>query len=281
VSVAEEELRRTDVRPTRLGDLPARLAIAVPGASILALLVAVGGAAFEAIVAGVAGMAAFEAVRLVREERPVSIAAGILAAAIVVAAAIEGSDALAPAVAISFAILATGSLFTAARPDERVGPVIVAAFCIVWVGAALAHGVLLRELDHGGALVLAVLLATLLGDTAAHIFGSLYGKTPLAPTISPRKTVEGLVAGIAGGTLSVVILAIVAEPWLEVWEAALLGLAVSVAAPAGDLWESALKREAGVKDSGTLLGAHGGVLDRVDALLFTVPLGYYLATILV
>lgn len=280
MSVLEEELPRTDVRPTRLSDLPARLAVAVPGAIVLALLLAAGGAAFAAIVAIVAGMAAFEAVRLVREERPVAIAAGVLAGAVVVAAAIEGPDALAPAVAASFAVLAVGALFTA-RSDERVAPVIVATFCIVWVGAALAHGVLLRELDHGGALVLAVLLATFLGDTAAHILGSLYGKTPLAPTISPRKTVEGLAAGIAVGTLSVVILAIVAEPWLAVWEAALIGLCVSIAAPAGDLWESALKREAGIKDSGTLLGAHGGVLDRVDALLFTVPLGYYLATLLV
>lgn len=280
MSVAEEDLPRTDVRPTRLSDLPARLAIAVPGAIILALLLAAGGAAFAAIVAIVAGMAAFEAVRLVREERPIAIAAGVLATAVVVAAAIEGRDALAPAVAISLAVLAVGALFTG-RSDERVAPVIVATFCIVWVGAALAHGVLLRELEHGGALVLIVLLATFLGDTAAHILGSVYGKTPLAPTISPRKTVEGLAAGIAVGTLSVVILAIVAEPWLEVWEAALIGLCVSIAAPAGDLWESALKREAGVKDSGTLLGAHGGVLDRVDALLFTVPLGYYLATLLV
>lgn len=280
MSVAEEDLPRTDVRPTRLSDLPARLAIAVPGAIILALLLAAGGAAFAAIVAIVAGMAAFEAVRLVREERPIAIAAGVLATAVVVAAAIEGRDALAPAVAISLAVLAVGALFTG-RSNERVAPVIVATFCIVWVGAALAHGVLLRELEHGGALVLIVLLATFLGDTAAHILGSVYGKTPLAPTISPRKTVEGLAAGIAVGTLSVVILAIVAEPWLEVWEAALIGLCVSIAAPAGDLWESALKREAGVKDSGTLLGAHGGVLDRVDALLFTVPLGYYLATLLV
>ena len=280
MSVAEEDLARTDVRPTRLSDLPARLAIAVPGAIVLALLLAAGGAAFAAIVAIVAGMAAFEAVRLVREERPIAIAAGVLATAVVVAAAIEGRDALAPAVAISFAVLAVGALFTG-RSDERVAPVIVATFCIVWVGAALAHGVLLRELEHGGALVLIVLLATFLGDTAAHILGSVYGKTPLAPTISPRKTVEGLAAGIAVGTLSVVILAIVAEPWLEVADAALIGLSVSVAAPAGDLWESALKREAGVKDSGTLLGAHGGVLDRVDALLFTVPLGYYLATLLV
>ena len=280
MSVAEHQPPPADVRPARLGDLPARLAIAVPGAIVLALLLAAGGAAFAALVSVIAGMAAFEAVRLIREEREYAIAGGVMAAAVVAAAALEGRDALAPAVAASFALLSLGALFRG-RTGERVAPAVVATFCVVWVGAALAHGVLLRDLDHGGALVLAVLLATFLGDTAAHILGSLYGKTPLAPTISPRKTIEGLVAGIVGGTLSVVILVVIAEPWLAVWEAALLGLAVSIAAPLGDLWESAIKREAGVKDSGSLLGAHGGVLDRVDALLFTVPLGYYLATILV
>lgn len=280
MSVALNDVPDSGARTARLGDMPGRLAIAVPGAIILALLLAAGGAPFALMVSAVAGMATFEAVRLVREERPYAIASGVLAAALVAAAAIEGRDALIPAVAASFALLALGALFKG-RSDERVAPAIVGTFCVVWVGVALAHGVLLRELEHGGALVLAVLLATLLGDTAAHILGSLFGRRPLAPTISPSKTVEGLIAGIAGGTVSVIVLAIVAEPWLEIWEAALFGLAVSIAAPAGDLWESALKREAGVKDSGALLGAHGGVLDRVDALLFTVPLGYYLATILV
>ncbi len=280
MSAGAKDVSEAGARTARLGDLPGRLMIAVPGALIVALLLAVGGAAFATLVGAVATAAAFEAVRLVREERPYAIAAGVLAAVVVAAAAIEGRDALAPALAASFALLAVGALLKG-RSDERVAPAIAASFCVVWVGVSLAHGVLLRELEHGGALVLAVLLATFLGDTAAHILGSLYGRTPLAPTISPAKTVEGLVAGIAVGTLSVIVLAVVAEPWLEVWEAAVLGLGVSAAAPVGDLWESAVKREAGVKDSGALLGAHGGVLDRVDALLFTVPLGYYLATILV
>ena len=280
MSAAPDEAPVAETATARLDDLPARLAFAVPGAVVLALLVAAGGAAFALVVCVVAGMATFEAVRLVREERAYAVASGLLAAAVVGATAIEGRGALAPAVAASFALLALGSLLRG-RSDERVAPAVVGTFCVVWAGASLAHGVLLRELDHGGALVLAVLLATLLGDTAAHIFGSLFGRRPLAPTISPAKTVEGLVAGLLGGTASVVLLAIVAEPWLEIWEAALLGFAISCAAPAGDLWESAIKREAGVKDSGALLGAHGGVLDRVDALLFTVPLGYYLAAILV
>ena len=277
MSVAEKETPRSG----RLGDLPGRVAVAVPGAAGVAALLAVGGAAFASLVAVVAAFAAFEGVRLLRDARSLAIATGALSAGIVAVAAIDGREALAPALMAAFGILALGT-FTAIRPGDRTHSALAGTLCVVWIGVTLAHGALLRELDHGAVLVLAVLLATFLGDTFAHILGSLFGRTPLAPSISPNKTVEGLVAGIAGGTASVIVLAaIISEPWFEIADAAVLGLAVAVIAPCGDLFESALKREAGVKDSGTLLGAHGGVLDRVDALLFTVPLGYYLASALV
>jgi len=277
MSVAEKGIPRTG----RLGDLPGRIAVAVPGAAVVAALLAVGGAAFASLVAVVAAFAAFEGVRLLRDARALALVTGALSAGIVALAAIDGREALAPALMAAFGILALGT-FAAIRPGDRTQSALAGTLCVVWVGFTLAHGALLRELDHGAVLVLAVLMATFLGDTFAHILGSLFGRTPLAPSVSPSKSVEGLVAGIAGGTASVVVLAaIVSEPWFEVADAAVLGFAVAVAAPCGDLFESALKREAGVKDSGTLLGAHGGVLDRVDALLFTVPLGYYLASALV
>ena len=267
-------------RRGRLGDLPGRLAVAIPGAAVVAALLAVGGAAFASLVAVVAAFAAFEAVRLLRDARALALATGALSAAIVAAAAIDGPEALAPALMASFAILAVGA-FSAIRPGDRTPSVLAGTLCVVWVGVALAHAALLRELEDGTVLVLAVLVGTFVGDTFAHILGSLFGRTQLAPAVSPNKSVEGFVAGIVGGSAAVVVLAaIVDEPWFELWEAGLFGLAITVAAACGDLFESALKREAGVKDSGTLLGAHGGVLDRVDALLFTVPLGYYLATAL-
>jgi phosphatidate cytidylyltransferase len=277
MSVAENVTPRTG----RLGDLPGRIGVAVPGAAVVAALLVVGGAAFASLVAVVAAFATFEGVRLLRDARALALLTGALSAGVVAVAAIDGREALAPALMAAFGILALGT-FTAIRPGDRTGSVLAGTLCVVWVGVTLAHGVLLRELDHGALLVLVVLLATFLGDTFAHILGSLFGRTPLAPSVSPNKSIEGLVAGIVGGTASVVVLAaIVSEPWLGIGDAAVLGLAVATVAPCGDLFESALKREAGVKDSGTLLGAHGGVLDRVDALLFTVPLGYYLATALV
>jgi len=277
MSVGEEGAPRSG----RLGDLPGRLAVAIPGAAVVATLLWVGGAAWASLVAIVAAFAAFEGVRLLRDSRALALATGALTTGIITAVAIDGPEALAPAFMAAFGLLAIGS-FAVIRAGDRTQSVLVGTLCLIWVGAALAHGVLLRELEDGGVLVLAVLVGTFLGDTFAHILGSLFGKTPLAPSVSPNKSVEGFVAGIAGGTAAVVVLAaIVDEPWFELWEAALFGLAITVAAVCGDLFESALKREAGVKDSGTLLGAHGGVLDRVDALLFTVPLGYYLATALV
>jgi phosphatidate cytidylyltransferase len=277
MSVADEGTPRSG----QLGDLPARLAVAIPGAAVVAALLWVGDAAWATLVAIVSAFAAFEGVRLLRDDRALALATGALSAGIVAAAAIEGRDAVMPALAAAFALLAIGA-FSMVRAGDRTASVLAGTLCIVWVGAALAHAVLLRELEDGGILVLAVLVGTFLGDTFAHILGSLFGKTPLAPSVSPNKSVEGFAAGVGGGTAAVVVLAlIVDEPWFEPWEAALFGLAVTIAAVCGDLFESALKREAGVKDSGTLLGAHGGVLDRVDALLFTVPLGYYLATTLV
>jgi phosphatidate cytidylyltransferase len=121
-----------------------------------------------------------------------------------------------------------------------------------------------------------VLIGTFLGDTAAYFGGRLYGRRPLAPRISPNKTLEGLVAGVLGGTLAFWFAGLY-QDWLTGWDAVVIGLAVAVAAPVGDLFESMVKRDLAVKDTGTFFGAHGGVLDRLDAVLFTIVAGYYAA----
>ena len=275
--VAETEAPRRGAKPKgALNDLPARIAVGAPALAIVIAAVVVGDAALAALLAVAAGLAAWEAMRLLADSKAAGMTTGALAAGLVVAVALWEREALAPAVACAFGALVLGVIFEG-REGRRVAPVLAGTMAVIWVGGGLAHAVLLRELDHGGALVLLVLVGTFVGDTAAHLLGSLFGRTRLAPSISPNKTVEGLVAGIAGGTVAVICVALVAEPWLGAGDAALIGLGVAIAAPLGDLWESVIKREAGVKDSGTLLGAHGGVLDRIDAVLFTVPLGYYLA----
>jgi phosphatidate cytidylyltransferase len=259
-----------------LSDLPGRIAVGAPALAVVVAAVIIGDAALAGLLAVAAALAAWEAMRLMADSKVGGVATGALAAGMVVAVALWEREALAPAIAVAFGALALGAIFDG-REGRRVAPVLAGTMAVIWVGGGLAHGVLLRELDHGGALVLLVLVGTFVGDTAAHLLGSIFGRTPLAPSISPRKTVEGLIAGISGGTAAVVCVALAAEPWLGAGEAALIGLGVAIAAPLGDLWESVIKREAGAKDSGTLLGAHGGVLDRIDAVLFTVPLGYYLA----
>jgi phosphatidate cytidylyltransferase len=145
---------------------------------------------------------------------------------------------------------------------------------VFWVGVAIAHVVMLRELPHGGGIVADVLVGTFVGDTGAYFGGRALGQTKLAPRLSPNKTTEGLFAGIVTAVLAVWIAGLY-QDWLSGTDALLLGLGVALAAPVGDLFESFIKRDAGIKDTGRLFGAHGGALDRLDAVLFTLVVGYY------
>ncbi|HMJ04352.1 MAG TPA: phosphatidate cytidylyltransferase, partial [Conexibacter sp.] len=145
---------------------------------------------------------------------------------------------------------------------------------VYWIGFALAHAVLLRELPHGNAIVIDVLVGTFIGDTGAYFGGRAFGRRKLAPRISPNKTVEGLAIG-ALTAVAAVFVAGLYQDWLSTTEALLLGAGVAIAAPIGDLFESFVKRDVGIKDSGRAFGAHGGALDRVDAALFAAVVGYY------
>jgi phosphatidate cytidylyltransferase len=146
---------------------------------------------------------------------------------------------------------------------------------IYWIGLALAHAVLLRGLPHGEGIVIDVLVGTFLGDTGAYLGGRMFGSRPLAPAISPSKTVEGLVIGMLCAVVAV-WLAGRYQDWLPGTHALVLGVGVALAGPVGDLFESFVKREARIKDSGSLFGAHGGALDRLDAVLFTAVVSYYI-----
>jgi phosphatidate cytidylyltransferase len=150
---------------------------------------------------------------------------------------------------------------------------------VVWIGLGLSHAVLLFRLPHGDSLLFDVLLATFIGDTGAYFGGRLWGTTQLAPRISPAKTVEGLIAGFIAGTTAF-WLAGLYQNWLSGIDALIIGACVAAAAPLGDLFESMVKRDLAVKDSGRFFGEHGGVLDRLDAAIFTVIVGYYAANAL-
>jgi phosphatidate cytidylyltransferase len=145
-----------------------------------------------------------------------------------------------------------------------------------WIGFAVAHAELLRRLPHGAAILIDVLAATFLADTAAYLGGRLFGRRALAPRISPGKTVEGLFWGSVVAILTLVCAGLLQNTWMTRGHALALGVMVAVLGPLGDLFESALKRDADTKDTGSLFGAHGGALDRADAALFTILGGYYI-----
>jgi phosphatidate cytidylyltransferase len=145
-----------------------------------------------------------------------------------------------------------------------------------WVGLCLAHLLLLRGIPHNGELAtFTVLLAVWAGDIGAFFAGRLIGRHKLAPALSPGKTWEGFLFGTAA-TVFVAFVALYKQHYLSIPQSLVLGAVIAVAAPLGDLFESALKRDMQVKDSGRLLAAHGGVLDRIDSLLFAVVASYYL-----
>jgi phosphatidate cytidylyltransferase len=147
-----------------------------------------------------------------------------------------------------------------------------------WIGFGLGHLILLRRMhDEAHLLALTVVLTVFAADTLAYFSGRLIGRRKLAPTLSPGKTWEGFAVGsLVGIFVAFVALYQDRDHYLVIWQALVLGLVVVLAAAAGDLFESMLKRDMQVKDTGQLLGGHGGVLDRIDALLFASAAAFYL-----
>jgi phosphatidate cytidylyltransferase len=148
---------------------------------------------------------------------------------------------------------------------------------VVWIPVALGHLVLLREIpEHGRLVVFTVLLAVFADSTFAYLVGRMIGRHRLAPTISPGKSVEGFLAGtIAAVAVCFFALYEERDTFLSISQALVFGAIVAAAEPLGDLFESAVKRDLHVKDSGRLLAGHGGMLDRIDSLLFAGPAALY------
>jgi phosphatidate cytidylyltransferase len=170
--------------------------------------------------------------------------------------------------------------------DRVLDDTAASVFGLIYIGFTLATVPLVWAQENGPSLLLLLLLVVWCGDIAALYIGKNFGRRKLAPKLSPNKTWEGTAASIAGSlliTLGLIFLAgwlagrgieLLAYPG-SLWHWLVLALALNVAAQLGDLAESALKRGAGVKDSGTLLPGHGGVLDRIDALLLAAPVLWY------
>jgi len=165
-----------------------------------------------------------------------------------------------------------------ARTPQRVGIAVLGA---VYPGILMAMVVRLRQLPDGVAWLLLTLVVTWLNDTGAYFAGRAYGRRKLYPRISPSKTWEGAIGGLAASVLGAILVkALGWLPQLPWWGSVIVGAGAAVLGPLGDLSESMLKRAYGAKDSSGLLPGHGGVLDRVDALLFTAPFVLFCASFL-
>jgi phosphatidate cytidylyltransferase len=263
-------------RPRReRSDLGARILVALPAIAFAVFIVAEGGLVFAAGLFVLGVVALHELYSLMRRVHPVDIA-GFLTLAGLLAAALYGEKRhVIMVLAASFLVVFYFAFFRPHR--ENVSWAIAATlFGVLWIGIAMAHAVFLRELPHGDGLLIDVLVGTFVGDTTAYFGGRLYGRRPLAPEISPNKTLEGMLCGIVGGTLAFWFAGLY-QDWLQGADALLIGFLVALATPVGDLFESLIKRDLEVKDTGRFFGPHGGVLDRLDAVFFTVVVGYYAA----
>ena len=276
-------------------ELASRLMVAAAGIPLAVLIIYLGGWLLGGVLAVVAALGAREFYTLAPDD---TVAFGWLGAMLAAALPLIATFHLdyrlfAPwafALVLGIALLASALSIWLRWPDGR--PLDAASRTIMgalYTGGALSFWVLLRALPeaggatafHGAALLIFPITVTWLGDTFAYGFGSRWGRAKLIESVSPNKTVVGAVAGILGSVLAG---GIYARLWLsEVPEFALswtvgaaLSVPIAIAGQVGDLAESVMKRDAGVKDSSRLIPGHGGVLDRLDAIFFTVPLTYVL-----
>lgn len=255
--------------------------IAVP---ILFLIIAYGSERMFTlliIIASLAGVAEYN--RMVfgagfRHEKVETLTVALL---ILIAAAVQ-DKALLVAV-LSFAVMAI-LMINLLRIREvgldmiRVGKVILG---VMYVPLLMSHFILIRQESAGIRWIFFILVLAFSGDIAAYYVGKGLGRRKLLPEISPGKTVEGTIGLVAGSIAGCVIFRQLFFPSLPVSHTVILGLVGSVTGQLGDLCESALKRVSGVKDSGTLLPGHGGILDRLDCLMFVTPFVYYYRVLII
>jgi phosphatidate cytidylyltransferase len=276
-SDAEEEKpkRRLKLLP-EMSETTARVVVAIPWAIFAIVIVSAGGLIFTLALVALGILGAREFFRMSEPEQPIELPAYGVVAGMVIAAHYGSAFQI---LLVFAAIFPLAFAFAAVRRSHEAITVSIAMTIlgVAWMGIGFSHAVLLRDLPlHGGALLIDVLVATFLGDTAAYAAGRLFGSKKITPRISPNKTLEGAIGGFVGATMGFWFAGLY-QDWLPGVDALLMGMAIGVIAPIGDLFASLIKRDLGVKDTGRLFGPHGGLIDRLDAVLFTVVIGYYLA----
>lgn len=225
------------------------------------------------------GLALLELYRICFQPRPnhALVGTGLALSALVLARHHLSVD-LTDLLTVGILALPAALLLSPGPAERRMKDAAITAFGVLYVGLALSIVVSTRLLTGGEWLVLFLALVTWAGDTGAYYAGTLWGKHLLAPSISPKKTVEGLLGGIGLAVAAALLAQVWFVPQLHLMDTVILGVVLTGAGLVGDLFESAIKRRVGVKDSGSILPGHGGMLDRIDSLLFTAPAFYYYVT---
>jgi phosphatidate cytidylyltransferase len=244
-------------------------AVALP--ALLAIVLWGPGWAFAGLVIAVASLAHWEFARMFqRAGQPALPWLGLLAGAGVTASFMAPAAAPFALTGAALVILAA-PLWRPAGAPVSWQPGAVSLLAVLYVNWLLGYALPLRALADGVEWVLLVLLVTWLGEAAAYLAGSTLGRRALAPALSPRKTVEGALAQLVVSALAALLARAWFHPGLGTLEALALGGLLGAVGQVGDLAESAIKRSLGTKDTGGLLPGHGGMLDRIDSLLFNVP----------
>jgi phosphatidate cytidylyltransferase len=253
-----------------------RLGVTIVGVPLVLGFVYLGGWWLFGLAALAALVALHELYVMARSLRPLVLAGYAGALATLLGAQLGGAEWMVGGFMLTlvFAFLLYGVAETRQTATVTMSTTILG---VAWIALGLGSLLLLRDIpEYGRIAVFAVLLAVFADDTAAYLVGRLVGRHKLAPSLSPGKTWEGFVAGtIAAVAASFFTLYDDRNDFLTIWQAVVLGLAIALAGAAGDLFESALKRDLQVKDSGRLLGGHGGMLDRIDSLLFAAVAAFY------
>jgi phosphatidate cytidylyltransferase len=251
-----------------------RIVVAVCLLPIVLGAVYLGGWWLFALVAVAALLSLHEFWLMARALSPLALAGYVGVALGLVGAELSGLDWMIGGLLTTIALAFVLKMISEARAGATAS-ISATVMGAIWIGGGLGFLVLIRAFgDHGRLALFTVLIAVWAGDTFAYIGGRLLGRHKMAPNTSPGKTWEGFVFGTAA-TVFVAFIAVYKQDFLSIPQSIVLGVVLAVAAPLGDLFESMMKRDAGVKDSGSLLGGHGGVLDRLDAFLFAAPAAYF------
>jgi phosphatidate cytidylyltransferase len=252
-----------------------RLAVIAAGLPIVLGSAYLGGWFLFALTA-VAGLVALhEFYRLARPLRPLVLAGYGGAVAGLLGAQVDGGAWLTGGFLLTFVL---AFVFAAVSETRQSTTVAVAATVLGagWIGLGLGHLILIRALDPNGRLaVITVLLTVFVADSVAFLVGRFAGRHKMTPVVSPGKTWEGFTAGAIAGVFTTFLALYKEDLFDQTWRALVLGAVIVAAATLGDLFESILKRDLGTKDTGRILLGHGGVLDRIDSLLFAAPAAYF------